>query len=1495
MPPAAFRRLKRPPAVVLPSLVQKALILRSWVPFAALFAAGPSPAWSRPSPERSPAPGTPMVPAPRPHGRHVASLTAAAHAGLPSGARDFDMAPSPEPVPLQLCVWGAQAVVLSGANLVPALWTLLQRSLPRRVFSRITKIVGVRQADGLLRADLFFTSSEDLTAMQAYLPHSRIRQLHARPHISFHQRQAKARRLGYPTRIKPPVPLTPPSASAAILSYNIRSLSHKRDVLREYLATLARKSPGGGPDCILLQETNLSAAGWSLALAGYRTTAMSPKEESTPGAHGLLLMTKKDHTADLITTTPWYQIARVRLLGHQDPLYVVNVYLPHPPATRRATILSLQSSLQELVPPTSPLVISGDFNCSSDRACRLVPSLVPLATKSGYPLRYTRTVTNDDGWTQSSTIDHTFVSSSLVQGSYVKTLKRWDLSDHLPVLSTLLLPPVPVQVPESVYPAPTRRVPPPKFFLRSLDAPTQYTGSSPDQWSASFTSVVSSNSFAALEQYVLDAEAEDGVFVPPSHSTGVTECGSFQSSPESLDRLAMDWEKAVIDSFSDTQLCRKVRRFHLRARKLPRSLRRKLRRRRQLYRAIQKAAPGDRAQAQASWRLAADSTREEVQQVIQEEWRSRVNAIASDLKANPRRAWESLDHLARWRSKSSSSSEGLPGSAPEVIDRWTQHFTKLFSDVTGHSRDQSFWRDRFPTPASQSLPQLRDAMTSLNDPFTFDELLSVLQDLQTGKAPGFDGIPTEVYGILRHSAPACHMGRVLLTLLNKVYISGHIPQSWTASVLVPVFKKGDRSNPSNYRGIALMQSSLKLLCLMLNRRLSAAVEGLGLLTQHQAGFRPREEAVAQAITLLEILQRRSTAELDTWALFLDIKKAYDTVPHCALFEKLSAQFGLHGTALNFLQSLYDSSTVQVCVGRGAGACLSTPIPILRGLRQGCVLSPLLFNMFANDWFAGYQSVGVPVPGLDKSTFIPGLQFADDVVHLTASEADMATSVSRLEAWLEDNEMSLNIPKCALLRFGPSGPLVAPSTPVPVDSPSAWCSGGEPFPVATQYKYLGILITSDLSLESIVESRLASAEGTFRLIFRFLASRSVPIYFKMLLIKMVILPQLLYGSEICGGSVQRYASAQRFVNQCCRLALRGGSTTSSAGGFRQGRSSGGLPNTALWREFRIAPLHAYATARRLRLFSKSRLLQTYLGTLVRYTTGAGRRRWSLQSKSLATRHGHGPATLVQDPSEVYRSTLQSVWQSIDAADDGKRARQYFASVYPAESLLSTNVSMSNQALRAIILMRMDSWYSGSRLARYNLIAPNWSNQCPFCHQPGPEDVCHAVFDCAAWHDIRCELLHPLLSEVEPVVAEALSRSEEPFGSSSPSTLPLPRAGDPPVPLAGATVGASQSEPLLDSGELWLALRRQEILPRLRLRVLCGGQLDTVDSDTLGTRPVYESDRARRVLVRGFAMYLDAVLRKRSPILRRLIAVKSQSRNGRASHSPGTGPSTSESFT
>jgi len=274
--------------------------------------------------------------------------------------------------------------------------------------------------------------------------------------------------------------------------------------------------------------------------------------------------------------------------------------------------------------------------------------------------------------------------------------------------------------------------------------------------------------------------------------------------------------------------------------------------------------------------------------------------------------------------------------------------------------------------------------------------------------------------------------------------------------------------------------------------------------------------------------------------------------------------------------------------------------------------------------------GVQVPGCPQDFLVDRSSFADDLAMASAMLAGIARQNQALDRSLAKHEMHLNVKKCGIILFTPDAAArahwreqaaahcetgEAPALPDPGPAPtSALRSRGKQIPVVSEYKYLGLLLDLELSYERMCEGRLLKAQKCFNGLLPFLRSKRVTLYLRLLPVKMVLLPCLLYGTEVFGGSQSRFGDAQRLINRALRLCL-------DAGGS-DGLCGAGLPLNAVYCELRVPPIHCLALARRCRLYSKAFQLRTNIKTLVAHTRGVGTtgQKWSTTSKPFCSHFG-----------------------------------------------------------------------------------------------------------------------------------------------------------------------------------------------------------------------------------------------------------------------------------
>ena len=203
----------------------------------------------------------------------------------------------------------------------------------------------------------------------------------------------------------------------------------------------------------------------------------------------------------------------------------------------------------------------------------------------------------------------------------------------------------------------------------------------------------------------------------------------------------------------------------------------------------------------------------------------------------------------------------------------------------------------------------------------------------------------------------------------------------------------------------------KLFLTIINNRLTEYCLHKGILTPSQLGFVQGNRTSDPHIILHNILQKYChRANKRVYGCFVDFSKAFDTVPREILLEKLS-KHGIDGSIFDIIQTIYLEDTVSIKIGNQH----SSPFKTNKGVRQGCVLSPLLFNIFLADLQGILDNNGDNVK-LSKTSTISCLLWADDILMLSESKAGLQAKLDALEKYCDTNKLSVNTKKTQCMIF-----------------------------------------------------------------------------------------------------------------------------------------------------------------------------------------------------------------------------------------------------------------------------------------------------------------------------------------------------------------------------------------------------------------------------------------------------------------------------------------------
>jgi hypothetical protein len=362
--------------------------------------------------------------------------------------------------------------------------------------------------------------------------------------------------------------------------------------------------------------------------------------------------------------------------------------------------------------------------------------------------------------------------------------------------------------------------------------------------------------------------------------------------------------------------------------------------------------------------------------------------------------------------------------------------------------------------------------------------------------------------------------RWLTRVFEVAWKTGKVPLDWQTGVVVPIFKKGDQRECCNYRGITLLSLPGKAYAKVLHSRLTEVVDQK--IQDEQCGFRRGRGTTDQLFLLQQIAEKAWEYAKPVYISFVDLEKAYDRVDRRLMWKTLE-EYGVDRQLIGAITSLYSNSKSCVRIlGRK-----SEMFRVGAGLRQGCVLSPLLFIIYM-DRIArrslGQESVTI------GSVSVSHLLFADDLAILAPSQVDLQRALDRFSLECEAASMRINTAKTETLVISRN---------------TVECTlhvSGVQLQQVEKFKYLGVLFASDGSWDQEIDRRIGAAAAVMRQLYRgVVCKRELSNRAKLAVFKSIFVPTLTYGHELwvmtrkTRSRIQ--AAEMRFLRRIAGLTLR----------------------------------------------------------------------------------------------------------------------------------------------------------------------------------------------------------------------------------------------------------------------------------------------------------------------------------------------------------------------
>ena len=437
----------------------------------------------------------------------------------------------------------------------------------------------------------------------------------------------------------------------------------------------------------------------------------------------------------------------------------------------------------------------------------------------------------------------------------------------------------------------------------------------------------------------------------------------------------------------------------------------------------------------------------------------------------------------------------------DQLKRWKEHFNEVLN----------IQREGIVVP-SQIEPTPLHIKTT---PPTRSEIINAIKSLKNGKAAGVDSICAEVL-----KADPNIIADKLLPLFSNIWQQETFPSDWKEGIIVKLPKKGDLTDCNNWRGINILCVVMKVFCKIILERMVKLVDVK--IRPEQAGFRAGRSCTDQASTLRIIIEQSVEMRSPLYLLFVDYEKAFDSVSRECIWTELR-NLGVPEKLISLIRSSYDGFACRVL----HNGSLSDAFTTLSGVRQGCLLSPLLFLVIMDAVVkrATFNKPrGIVFNPLRMNERLECLDFADDKCEMAHKFEDMQHKLADLASESSKVGLKINKKKTKEMRIN-----VNNNRQLKLDD--------QIIERVSEFQYLGCTLAEDGGAEVDVRNRIKKARGAYIQLRNIWASNEYSKKTKVNIFRSCVLSVLLYGCETWLVTERIKSLIQVFVNRCLRRIFR----------------------------------------------------------------------------------------------------------------------------------------------------------------------------------------------------------------------------------------------------------------------------------------------------------------------------------------------------------------------
>ena len=482
---------------------------------------------------------------------------------------------------------------------------------------------------------------------------------------------------------------------------------------------------------------------------------------------------------------------------------------------------------------------------------------------------------------------------------------------------------------------------------------------------------------------------------------------------------------------------------------------------------------------------------------------------------DPKKSWSLINSLLGKNSKSTHINElklnnNIITDSTLIAESLNNYFINIGPQLAS---DISFYEEPDNDLNNENVSGAR---LSQNTSFHFSQIeihnvYSILDNLKANKSTGLDKIPAK---ILKLSAEI--IAPSLTYIFNLSLASGIYINEWKRARVTPIYKSEDKTKCENYRPISILPVISKVFEKEIFRQLYGYLTDNDLLSKHQSGFRPKHSTLSALIQMCDDWLSNMDVGKINCVVFLDIRKAFDSINHEILLKKMNLNFGISGNALKWFDS-YIKDREQRCIVNGQ---LSSSKKIICRVPQGSILDPLLFLLYINDMPDSLNNTTASLYADDTEIYASSDNSSDLISKLNEDFKNMSR-------WMSINKLQIHPTKSKYMFIGSSHNIKNNICNEPILINSI------PVPRVTNYKCLGVNLDDKLCWDSHIEmicKKVAAGIAAIKRVKPFVPPEMLKVIYNAL-----VQPYFDYCSPLwdnCGIGLKE--KLQKYQNRAARI-------------------------------------------------------------------------------------------------------------------------------------------------------------------------------------------------------------------------------------------------------------------------------------------------------------------------------------------------------------------------